>query len=116
MAMTKAEKARMAELEHQLRLAKAMKFTDPVAPDVLPPEKWGELSTGWTFNSYSESVTTACSSTTSHAIGHTDKTNSQRPIRLYASEVLALRGLRNELERKYAESLAKIDRRIEELL
>ena len=37
MAMTKAERARMSELDQRLREAIAFRFTDPVELDVEPP-------------------------------------------------------------------------------
>lgn len=115
MAMTKKEQAEMEDLKRQLAIAKAFRFTNPVNKDVAPPSGgWGStLSTGWVFNSYTKKVDVACSSQVHHAIGKTDKTSTQNPIWMFSSKLLALKALRHDLERKFAEELANIDKMIE---
>lgn len=115
MPLTKREHEAFARLEYELAIARALRFTEPVEPDVMPPEgRYGDkgLSKGWTFNAYSQTVDVGCSSSVSHAIGRTDKTTSQRAIRLYSSKLLALKALRHEVELKCASQLAAIDRQI----
>jgi hypothetical protein len=114
MAMNKKEQAEMEALKHELRVARAMRFTDPVPKDVFPPQTMHELVTGWVYNAHSKRVDVACTNSVNHAVGQTDRTTSQRPILMYSSRLLALKGLRHELERKYAEELAELDRKIED--
>jgi hypothetical protein len=119
MAMTKKEKERFAELEKELRCARSWRLTDRVSPDVAPPansSQVGSLSTGFTVVGGCEwlRADVACSSATSHATGSIDKTNSQRPISLYSSRLLALRAARNKAEDYAIEILSRIDRLIED--
>lgn len=113
MAMNKKEQAELEELRKQLAIAKAFRFTEPVERDVQPPESYSALATGWVYNEYNCMVSVACSNSVHHAVGRTDKTNTQRPISMYSSKLLALKGLRNALEQKYAKALADIDAQIE---
>lgn len=103
------KKSNAAKEAAQIRTA--LRWTDDtdIAPDVLPPTSRDELTTGWTFNAHSRRVDVACSSVISHAIGRTDKTTAQQPIRLFSTRVRALRALRVALEREFAAELAKID-------
>lgn len=125
MAMNKAEKAALELAQNELAVAYALRWSDlkRIEPDVPPPKNGGSLdalSVGWTYNSYSGCVMPACSSSINHAIGHfgdktpPKRTTSQRAIHLYSTEVLALKALRQEMERKFASSLAAVDRRIAE--
>ena len=101
-----------AERDRLDRECVALRWTnsgDDVAPDVLPPSGWQELSTGWTFNAHARRIDIACSSSIYHAIGRTDKTTSQQPIRLYSTRRRALRALRVALEHEFATELARID-------
>lgn len=116
MAMTKKEIAEMQSLRIQLDMALAFRFTEHVEKDVHPPKGWNELSTGWVYNAYNKNVTVACSSSIYHGIGRVDETNAQKPIRMYSSKLKAYKALRYELERKFAEELAGIDRIIKDLV
>lgn len=114
--MSKAERARREQEADEARIRAALRWTDPAPPpDVLPPEQVGDrfLSTGFTFNAYTNSIDVACSGPVSHAVGRTDTTTTQGGKRLYATRLLALRALRNAVERICAERLAAIDRQIE---
>lgn len=116
MVMNKKEKEHVEKLSMELSRARAFRFTDPVLPDVLPPKIYGLLLHGFTYNEYTSSILFACSSSGSHAVSSDspcEKTNSQQPIVMYSTRSLALKGLRNALEKKYSESLAKIDREIQ---
>lgn len=118
MAMNKAEKQKMADLENELRKARAMRFTDKVVEDVPPPSigvKFGELTTGFAVVGTGEyaRVDVACSSSVNHAIGRTDKTSSQNAKPLYSTRLLALRACRNKVEEYAASRLAAIDLMIE---
>ena len=113
MAMTKAERAKMDDLERRLREAMAFRFTDPVEPDVEIPEEHGELRKGWLFNECAATVACVCTSPIAHGYGGDDDTHLHGARRLYSTRLRALRALRNALERKYAKLLADIDRHIE---
>lgn len=108
-----AEARRAAEREREAALWAALHWTDPApGPDVAPPESFAALSTGFLFNAYSDRVDVACSSGISHAVGSPDRVQSQGSRRLYSSRLLALRALRNAIERQCAERLYAIDRLI----
>lgn len=114
--MTKKETAEMDSLREQLRLAKAMRFTEEVKPDLPEPEynNGPEFKKGYLFNAYGEGrVAPACSSTVHHCFGSQDKTTTQGSRALYSTRLLALRGLRHTVELECAKRLANIDAQIE---
>jgi len=120
MAMTKKEQQAMADLQQELRLAKAMRFTEDVRPDVAPPSGSG-LTKGFLYNNYigghsGPHVEPACSGCVSHAFGQDDHTTTQDPKFLYSTRLLALRALRHSVEIQVATLLAGIDQQIEEEL
>ena len=115
MVMNKKEK----KLVESLKVLLALRRTEEVLPDVDPPSnagRFGELSTGYTFNAYSLKVSPACSSSISHGIGRTDKTSRQEPKKLYSTKELATRAMRYEVEMRSAKELHKVDLRIQEIL
>lgn len=116
MAMTKKEQAAFAELQQELRLARALRYTEPVAPDIPIPEG-SKLTKGFLFNAYhghgGDRVEPACSSSIYHAFGRDDKTDRQQPRRLYSTKVLALKALRHAVEKDVAKRLADIDTAID---
>lgn len=110
--MNKKEQAAFEELHVRL----ALRFTEPLEPDVPPPGQsgnWNQLTTGWVFNSFNRKVDCACSSSVNHAVGSTTKTSTQQPRHLYSTRLLALKALRAVKEREYAEALRSIDLGIE---
>lgn len=118
--MTKKETAEMDSLRDQLLIARALRFTEEVNPDVMPPDynsRHDALSTGFSFIAYAgfggDSTAVGCSSSSYHARGRTDKTTSQGATMLYSTRLLALRGLRHEVEKEVAKRLAAIDKQIE---
>lgn len=113
MAMNKKEREELETVHYELRLARALRWTEPrQEPDVLPPTEWDVLTTGYLYNTYRATVIEACSSQGAHSQGRIDKTDSQGRRALYSTKVLALKALRAELEREYAKVLAGIDRLI----
>lgn len=112
MAMNKREAKEMEDLKRELRMAKALSWTVSVRPDVAPPDCFG-ITTGYLFNSYSVTVSVACSSSTGHAHGKNDKTTTQGSRWLYSTKLLALQAMRNELEVGFAKKLAEVDLEIE---
>lgn len=116
MAMNKKEQAEMENIRNEMRKARALRFTDKVYQDVLPPshnEGYGKLNTGFVFNSHNCSIDIACSSSFSHGKGQANKTTSQQAISMFSSRLLALKAMRNEIEQECAKKLAKIDGYIE---
>lgn len=118
MAMNKKEHAEMESLREQLRIAKAFRFTGPVLPDVPVPVdgySHADAVNGYGFNDHTATVYETCSTCISHSRwGHSDKTTSwaQQGISQYSTRLLALRGLRNAIEKKVARQLADIDEQI----
>ena len=109
-----AATAQEAQLAQQARERAALRWSDSdVAPDVPPPERGSELTTGWLFNAYARRVNVACSDVVSHAVGKTDRTTTQGAQRLYSTRTRALRALRCAMEREFAAALAKIDAEIQ---
>lgn len=112
--MNKREQAEMDDLRKMLLEARALRFTDEIAPDIPMPSHDKGTVNGWSYHVYNGdfTVSKACSSSTSHSIGGWDKTTSQRPIPLYSSELLATRAARAKLAIQCSMMLAKADRRI----
>ncbi|RTL26402.1 MAG: hypothetical protein EKK55_07885 [Rhodocyclaceae bacterium] len=122
MAMTKKEREELESLREQLRIAKALRFTEPVERDVMPPEKSG-MTTGWDFNDYTALVDgyNFISELWSKAVSHgsmpyREFRGSQGCVRLFSSKLLALRACRHAVEQKAAKRLADIDKMIEDEL
>lgn len=113
MRMSAKEKRARAEQAQQGQIRAALRWTDPAPPpDVMPPEGYAELSTGFLFNAHSSRINVACSGAASHARGQTDRTTSQGARRLYSTRLRALQALRNAVEQECAERLARIDAQI----
>lgn len=119
MAMTKKERAEMDALRDALRLERAKRFTEAVAPDVPPPasgSKYDALTTGFAPIGYGSDwprVEAGCSSVAFHSIGRNDKTDSQKPCSLYSTRELALKALRHKVEQRFLRLLVEIDKQIE---
>lgn len=118
MAMTKKEQERVRELERELALAKSLRFTDRVLPDVFPPERFTPLKHGFLFNLHramtgcGSSVEPACTSSNGHSFGDSEGPSQQGARSLYSTELLAWKALRNEAEMACAKILAGIDEKI----
>jgi len=131
MSMTKAEKARVAELEHALALARALRFPDypvpaPMTYDEIKASltdggiRYGQkqrVARGWFYHAnlggYSNSVSFGCSDGHSHG-RDTDTTTSQGMGRMYRTREEATMGLRHELTTQCAEVLARVDQMLAE--
>ncbi len=117
--MTKKEKAAFDAAIKEAQLLAALRFTQPVEPDVKPPAGWKEeYSEGWDFNAYSGRVWLGWSTTVSHGTGPAPLkgerhfNGSQNSRAMYSSEALALRAMRHEMELKFAEQLRQVDESI----
>jgi hypothetical protein len=125
--MTKTEKERVAQLERDLALAKAMRW--PGYPSPAPKTRaeieksktegaprYGQISMvarGWFANSYSEGkVSYGCSNGVNHG-SDGDKTTTQGMGRMYATEVDAWRAVRVEMTELFAAILARVDGKIQ---
>ncbi|MFA5897789.1 MAG: hypothetical protein WC829_01620 [Hyphomicrobium sp.] len=120
MAMTKKEKAAMAEAIHRAELLSALRWTAPLAPDI-PPPAFGTYSEGWTFNAFSLRVEKGWSTSTAHGSGPAPKDDrrgvsaSQNSRHLYSTQAKALAALRHVVETEAAQKLLGIDRRLQTL-
>jgi hypothetical protein len=114
MAMNKSEKERLAQLEAELRKAKALRYpTDPI-PETLPLPKTSEkLVRGWDFNTYSKMVEVACTTSYEHSYGCANYTTTQRAHPVFATRLHALIALRHAVTNDFARQLASIDEKIE---
>ncbi|WP_134043815.1 hypothetical protein [Paraburkholderia caballeronis] len=125
MAMTKAEKARVEQLETELREAKALRWTERVTPDIPVPMggSFAETS-GYTLIGSRDyiRVEPAWSSCVFHGTGYASSKEqkahrgsaSQKGIALYSTRLLALRAMRFEIESGAAKRLSSIDKMIED--
>lgn len=110
MAMTKAEKQLIEDLKTQC----ALRYTDAIKPDIPVPSSNEGIVNGYSFNAYSKRVTQSCSSVVFHNRDGWNIARSQNPIEQYSSVLLALKAMRNEIERRCADDLRSIDKLIEE--
>ena len=131
MAMTKAERERMAALEHELRLAKALRWPTE-APTLIEPPRgagnghtygylWGVYNDQYWIESAISSPVGHASSTDAQAIATAAETKykgssvswSQGARILAATRRDALLAIRQEATKQAAELLARIDADIE---
>jgi hypothetical protein len=122
MAMNKKEKLHVESLENGIRVLQrtidvmlADKTTKEVLPDLEPPDNWDGFLKGYSFNTHTGKVSPSCSSSTGHCRTSDKKTQSQCAIRQYSTELLAYQGLRYEVEQKWLQQLADIDKIIQKL-
>ena len=125
MAMTKAEKQRMEELEKEVRLARALRWSTYAPPQKIRTSRETQEITGYLmFGSrldgsnwgVANAVVEAWSDTVSHGEGVRIKgrtIGSRDPCALYRTRRDALIGLRLEKEKDFAAILANLDRAIE---
>jgi hypothetical protein len=120
--MNKKEKLHVESLENKIHVLKrtidvmlADRTTKEVLPDLGYPINISEIVKGYSFNVYTGKVSKSCSSVISHNLHRDDKTQSQNPICQYSTELLAYQGLRYEVEQKWLQQLAGIDKMIYKL-
>ena len=133
MAMTKAERERMAALEHELRLAKALRWPTEAPTLVEPPNNGapiGVFARGfwWHVRGDRYRVEYGISSSNSHAVSYVKEdidsavagphgaarvSWSQGACVLAATRRAALLAIRQEATKQAAELLARIDADIE---
>lgn len=124
MAMTKAEKARLEELETALALHWPAYATPvPMSRDEIAAAKvkltpsdrsvYRERSAalGWFYNAYNGRITQGWSDGISHNSGNiTGEYGSQNMGRMYRTEAEAAMAMRLEMSRDFARKLATVDR------
>jgi hypothetical protein len=120
MSLNLKEKAEFARLQDEVRIARALRWTEPVACDLHAPAVAGKVAQGFAFDAESRTILPVWSSCARHGAGVYLKNRGKDasgtgPANMFSTELLALRALRCELERKAAEALAAIDARIEKL-
>jgi hypothetical protein len=125
MAMTKAEKQRMEELEKEVRIARALRYSTHSPPTMIraEPQTSQHICGYFVFGSRIDgriypaehAITEAWSTSVSHGQGKRDGrlSGSQGSRALYRTRHDALIGLRLEKEKEFASTLADIDRAIE---
>lgn len=122
MAMTKKEKAEYQAALDRCETLAALRWTDPVERDVPAPtheSPHGTYTEGWNYNEHSQMVWLGWSGPVSHGDGPAPsgglyRSGSQNPRSMFSSKLLALKAMRNEIERMSAEKLLKVDRMISE--
>lgn len=128
MAMTKAERERMEQLEKAVALARSMRWPEYGSPAPMTVEekranfvdggmKYGtpqKVAFGYFQNSHSIRVTRGCSDGYHHNI-EGDATSSQGGGVMYANEADAWKAMRVELTLRFAEVLARVDEKIQRL-
>jgi hypothetical protein len=113
MAMNKTEKAKMQELEEQIQIALALRWTEKVLPDVEKPESFSnKIARGFLFNAYTGQVDEMWSESIRHGYATSPQRGSQGGISMYSTRLLALKALRHAVEVRSAEALRGIDKRI----
>lgn len=123
MAMSKKEREQFAALETKFRMTAALRWTDAVPFDLMPPAPGsadGEIS-GFIFNTYNLKVEPAWSNSVIHGRGYASEAEhratrgsaSQRGIAMHSTRLRALRALRHSLEVEAAARLMEVDRMIE---
>lgn len=118
MAMNKKEQQQLADAIEAAELAKALRWTEEVKPDV-PPPKSGGYSEGWIANWHTGRVERGWSSSNVHGYGpipaHGQQRNAtQNSCWLFSSPERAMRYIRHRMEQEAAAKLMEIDRRIKE--
>lgn len=117
MAMTKKEQQAFDAMETEMRKARALRFPDYAPEWIAAVEAGFAKQEGWTFNVHCGRVDHGWFTSTAHGYewppteGRSGAQNRGGPW--YRSEVGALMALRIALTHKYAEELAKLDKKIE---
>lgn len=124
MAMNKAEKKLVEDLQEQVALLSSWRLTEDVPKDVDPTpltksDRKVDFLDGWVFNSYNKSVSPCRTWSHAHKVHNRGATSfdnrSQNAVYMYSTEVKALKALRRQLELEYMRELSKIDRQIKKL-
>lgn len=118
MVMNKKEQSAFAEMEQSLAEARALRWVEPVYPDV-PIPTGDRITTGWLFNAHSRKITQVWSGTCRHGDGPGPTTDpsartSQNGVALFSTKARALQAMRFQLTQQYAQQLAGIDAQIAE--
>lgn len=107
-------KKELAEMEH-LKTLLALRHYPKIEPDIDIPNDWNVINNGYWFNSYSGTVSKACTNSVHHSIGNWDKTTSQQPKRLYSTEKLAYQAMLHDMSMEFARKLRLVEIKMENL-
>lgn len=118
--MNKKERAEYQAAIDRCETLAALRWTDPVERDVpapTPDSASGTYSEGWDYNAHSKLVWLGWSGPVSHGDGPAPsgglyRSGRQNSRSLFSTKALALKAMRNEIERMAAENLREVDRRI----
>lgn len=112
MAMNKAEKAKLQELETALKFCYTLyPQLQPVYPDVLPPIAGSTiLSRGWTIKGYPARIGKAFSSHKLHGFGDGDSPTYHGSLELYSTKELAITAYKHKLFMELAQNLLKFSK------
>jgi len=69
------------------------------------------MTVGW--QPFFDRVEPGCSTSCNHGRFQTTRVDSQQPVDLYSTRLLALRALRHQLELRFANELKRIDEQIQ---
>lgn len=113
MAMNKAERKELEDARAELRIYRALRWTEKVLPDVHPPES-DAVRLGYSVNVYAQRVEPAWTETSFHGAGHSRVagTASYGGNLLYSTRLLAFKALRSGMEERFARELASVDDQI----
>lgn len=119
MALSKKDREFLAAAQEAAELVMALRWTEEVAPDVMPPHSIGTYKAGWHANEHNGEVHLGWTDATAHGYGPIPlpgkmRNGSKNPRRMYSSELLALRAARSKMEKICARKLMEIDRKIAE--
>lgn len=117
--MNKSEREAFEKLQDDLRIARALRFTEKIKPDIPAPKDG--TTRGFLFNAYSSQIQYAASRTVSHATSYAPIKDTgfgggwtQGGRAIYSSKLLAFKAMRYEVELECAKKLAGIDKQIEQ--
>jgi len=107
-------KTEQAEME-RLRVLLVLRHYPAVKTDVEIPDWNDGIRNGYWFNSYSGTISKACTSSIHHSIGNWDKTTSQQPKKLYSTEKLAYQAMQHDMSMEFARKLRLVEIKMENL-
>lgn len=119
MAMTKKEQAAMKAAIDRAETLAALRWTQPVEPDVMPPMQMGVYVEGWNYSTSTFKVNKEFTGSHTHGFGPLGDGGPIREyvgsVRLYSTKAKALAALRHCVENQAAKKLLDIDRELAEL-
>ena len=117
MAMNKKEQAQLQEAIDAAVINRALRWSDyEIHPDIPVPVYEEGFVNGWSFNSHTGIAYKSWSSSVLHGNSHVSSVRpphaSQKGIKQYSSQSLALKAMRRDMEKRFAHRLASVDQMI----